>query len=136
MGIQAVLAMTVFAAVTLTAVVGPAGLARIGRRVGRLVPFVTPRRPDPPKPQGRPIEAVARDVHRLGVAFRQVPERVSFARFEARRRAYDAVLTEACRALEVEHLLGVLPPGPELDAERARVEGVLDQAGMGLNLWA
>jgi hypothetical protein len=135
-GVRAALALAVFTTVTLTAVVGPATLARLWRRAALLVARVAPRRPAPPQPRGRPIEDVARDVHRLGVSFRHVPDRVSFARFEARRRAYDVVLTEACLALEVSHLLGVLPPGPELDAERDRVEAVLDGAGMRLNLSA
>ena len=39
------------------------------------------------------------------------------------------MLAEGCRALEIEHLLDVLPPGPELDAERARVEVRLWLAG-------
>jgi hypothetical protein len=40
------------------------------------------------------------------------------------------VLAEACLALGVDHLLGVLAPGPELDAERQRVE--LRLSGYGL----
>ena len=48
--------------------------------------------------------------------------------------AYDRVLVEACAALVVEHLLEVLPPGPELDVERQRVELVLAAAGLGLGL--
>ena len=49
-----------------------------------------------------------------------------------RRRAYDGVLAECCAALELTHLLGVLPPGPELDVERARVEGLLEDSGLTL----
>jgi len=40
------------------------------------------------------------------------------------------VLGEGCAALAVPELLGVLPDGPELDAERRRVEVVLIGAGM------
>lgn len=57
-----------------------------------------------------------------------------FAKTEALRRAYDEVLAEACTALGVTHLLSVLPPGAELDAERARVEWALDCAGLELGL--
>jgi len=80
----------------------------------------------------RPIELIARDAHRLSSQFRWVcvSETASFARFEARRRAYDSVLAEACLALGVEHLLAVLPPGPDLDAERRRVEQRLSGYGL------
>ena len=60
--------------------------------------------------------------------------RVSFAQLEGNRMAYDRVLVEACTALGVDHLIEVLPPGPELDGERRRVELVLDAWGLGLGL--
>jgi len=40
------------------------------------------------------------------------------------------VLGEACSALGYTQLLGVLPPGPELDHERERVEKLLSRAGL------
>lgn len=89
--------------------------------------------PGDASPEGRRIELVASDVRRLGQRFRNVPPRVSFARFEALRQAYDEVLSEACKALEVDHLLQVLPPGPELDGERRRVEVALYRAGLRLD---
>ncbi len=55
-------------------------------------------------------------------------------KFEAHRRAYDDVLLEGCRALGVTTLLGVLAPGPELDAERDRIEGRLELFGLDLDL--
>lgn len=88
---------------------------------------------DDARPEGRRIELVASDVRRLGGRFRNVPPGVSFARFEALRQAYDGVLAEACKALEVDHLLQVLPPGPELDRERRRVEVALYRAGLSLD---
>jgi hypothetical protein len=53
-----------------------------------------------------------------------------FAQYEGRRQAFDRVLAEAAVALEIEHLLTVLPPGAELDQERARVEARLVDAGL------
>lgn len=100
--------------------------AHLGEAVGRL-------RSVPPPVLGRPIENIARDVIRLGHSFRYVPPGLSFARFEGCRRAYDLVLSEACQALDVDHLLGVLSPGPELDAERDRVESKLWLAGLRLD---
>jgi hypothetical protein len=108
-----------------------AGLRRRAVRVSSDV--VTRLRPPGPPVIGRPIQDIARDATRLGHSFREVPRGLSFARFEGCRRAYDLVLTEACRALEIDHLLGVLPPGPELDAERERVEAKLWLAGLHLD---
>jgi hypothetical protein len=92
---------------------------------GRLLP-----RSHAPQPRGRPLELIARDARRLGSRFQNPPPATSFAKLEGLRRAYDHVLVEACTALEVEHLLEVLPPGDELDAERVRVEGLLWLAGL------
>ena len=71
---------------------------------------------------------------RLGRRFHHPPPGQRFVKCEAVRQAYDAVLAETCLALGVTHLLQVLPPGPELDAERARVEGALELAGFELGL--
>jgi len=79
---------------------------------------------------GRPIELIASDARRLGHRFHHPPRGVSFARFEGTRWAYDKVLAEGCHALEIDHLLCVLAPGPDLDAERSRVEGLLYLAGL------
>ena len=42
------------------------------------------------------------------------------------------MLAEGCEALALQHLLGVLPPGDELDTERERVEDLLEYAGLRL----
>lgn len=81
----------------------------------------------------RAIELIVQDARRLGPRIASPQRGVSFAKFEGWRCAYDRVLGEACRAVEVEHLLGVLPPGPLLDAERARVENALWLAGLRLD---
>jgi hypothetical protein len=126
-------------------VMGPRSTRRLRRLIVRLVlpalllvlrPLTAwwrRRRVVPEQPLGRPIELIARDAQRLGRRFRSEPPRDSFARSEGARRAYDAVLAEACRTLGVEHLLQVLPPGPDLDIERLRVEAVLDRYGLRLD---
>jgi hypothetical protein len=81
-------------------------------------------------PGTRPIEAIAQDARRLGLRFRAPPQGVSFVKFEGTRRAYDQVLAEGCLVLGIPQLLGVLPPGEELDAERRRVELRLYTAGL------
>ena len=132
--------LTLLGALALAGVLGPARISRLWRRGRRWLGWLRrlgPRRtvaevPVVLEPARRPIELIARDAYRLSSQFRWVcvSETASFARFEARRRAYDSVLAEACLALGIEHLLAVLPPGPDLDAERRRVE--LRLSGYGL----
>jgi hypothetical protein len=81
-------------------------------------------------PVGRPIEAIAADLRRLGGRFHTLPPHASFAKVEAVRGAYDRALAECCDALGLTHLLGVLPAGAELDAERERVEEQLADSGV------
>ncbi len=104
---------------------------RVGRAVVRGWAWLESHRR---RPAGRPLEQIARDARRLGVWYRTCPRGQSFAKYEAHRRAYDDVLAEACRALDIDNLLGVLEPGTELDAERARIEWRLETAGLELGL--
>jgi hypothetical protein len=82
------------------------------------------------EPQGRPIEVIAEEARLLAGRVHHPPRGTSFAKYEGWRSAYDRALAEGCRALGVEHLLEVLEPGPERDAERARVESLLWLAGL------
>ena len=88
-----------------------------------------------PEPEGRPLETVAADVRRLARRYRCPQEGARFAKIEGYRRAYDNVLLEACSALGITTLVGVLPPGGELDRERLRVEQALDDAGLSVEVW-
>jgi hypothetical protein len=101
---------------------------RVLQRLGR-------RPPPPPEVTARPIEDIACDVRRLARRFRCPQAGTRFAKLEGCRRAYDAVLVEACDALGLVSLLGVLPPGTELDAERLRVEEMLADAGLAVEIW-
>ena len=134
---QGAVALASFLLLLLLTVAGPVRMRRLGRLACSTVRRLRPRRPPRPEPArtvGRPIEAIACDARRLGTRFHWPPPGTSFTRFEANRRAYDTVLAEACQALSVDHLLAVLPPGGELDAERFRVETALDSAGLQLLL--
>ena len=82
------------------------------------------------RPGGRPIEDIAHDARRLGRQLRHADDGRSAARITAIRHSYDDVLAEGCAALGVAELLGVIPDGTELDAERRRVEVTLMGAGM------
>lgn len=87
------------------------------------------RRSEPEHPLVRPIETIASNARRLGHRFHHPGVGASFVKSEGVRWAYDKVLGESCAALGVEHLLEVLPPGEERDAERERVERLLRRWG-------
>jgi hypothetical protein len=91
---------------------------------------IRPRRRRQPEPSVRPIEEVIRDLRRLSPRFHHPVRGTSRTKIEATRYAYDHVLGEAATALGIEHLLGVLEPGSELDLERTRVETRLWLAGV------
>ena len=86
----------------------------------------------PEQPTGRPIEAIAVDLHRLSRQFHTLHPHASYAKVVAVQSAYDRTLAECCAALGLTQLLVVLPPGPELDAERTRVEDQLTGCGVRL----
>ncbi|HCB05312.1 MAG TPA: hypothetical protein PLZ93_24280 [Nocardioides sp.] len=82
------------------------------------------------QPAARPIELITADLRRLGSRFHALDPHVSHTKVEAVRSGYDRALAECCAALGITHLLGVLPEGPELDAERTRVERQLTASGV------
>jgi hypothetical protein len=89
------------------------------------------RRSRPPtEPPHRPIEQVAADLHRLSRQLARVPAGAPQARRSGLQAAYDDVLIEAARLLEVSQTLTGLPPGNARSAERRRVEIGLAEAGL------
>lgn len=88
----------------------------------------------PASPPHRPIEILAGRLRVLGRLHRAPPPGTRFVKREAIRQAYDALLAEACDELDIPQLLGVIPPGSELDRERARVEWAVECAGLDLAL--
>lgn len=85
-----------------------------------------------PEPLGRPIEQIATDARRLSTRFDHVPRGLSFAKYDATRRAYDDVLIECCCALGIPERLSWLPAGAQRDLERRNLEFRLEQAGLRL----
>ena len=101
------------------------GLVRTGRSTHVL-------HPEPPRPIGPPIDALARDLRRLRAATLEHPPGQSNVQRAATLAAYDDALVEACAALEIPDTLGDVPPGTEREAERWHVEWLLEQRGLHL----
>lgn len=99
-------------------------LPRVVRRFKRREPDVLPAGPS--------IEQVSADlrrVHRILAEFRSGTPAV---RRTGTRQAYDALLVQACRAVEVDHRLNYLPEGVDRELERLRVEESLRSAGLAI----
>ena len=89
--------------------------------------------PGPPPPAGPPIERIGRDARRLRAALVVAPG-TPMARRLGALKAYDDLLSDACRALGIDDTLTGLPAGTDRDAERLRVESALEAAGLRLDL--
>jgi hypothetical protein len=81
-------------------------------------------------PAHRPIQLVAADLRRLSRQLSLVPAGAPLVRWRALWSAYDAVLAEAARILEVPQILALTPVGIARDIERLRVESALEAAGL------
>ena len=88
------------------------------------------KNPEPVEPTRRPIQDVAADLHRLSGLLLAVPAGTPVARRAGLQAAYDDVLIEAARLLEVPQALRDLAAGRARDAERRRVEIALARAGL------
>jgi hypothetical protein len=109
-----------------------AAVGWIRRRRGGTRGRGTPAPPPVPARPRRPIEDIVSDARRYAALVHEPPRGTSYAKHVAACTVYDRVLGEACAALDIEHLLGVLPPGEERDAERTRIETALWLAGLRL----
>jgi len=89
--------------------------------------------PAPESPTRPPIERIASDVRRVRAEFRAEPPGLPMARRIGISRAYDDLLADACRALDLPNTLTDLPPGTDRDAERLVVEHELEEAGLRLS---
>ncbi|HET7385649.1 MAG TPA: hypothetical protein VFJ19_03190 [Nocardioidaceae bacterium] len=93
-----------------------------------------PRQESEPRPVGEPIETIASDLRRLRYAVEHAPPGQSMPRTVGSVAAYDRMLSDACRALGIPDTLAQLPPGTDRDAERLRVEYLLEDAGVVLRV--
>jgi hypothetical protein len=117
-------------------VAGVVGSVALAGWVARLVfgsarlPAPLRRRGEPVAPADRPLELVAADLRRLGAQLARVPAGAPMARRRGLQAAYDDVLVEAARLLEVSHALDAVPPGRPRDVERLRLQTALWDAGL------
>lgn len=96
-------------------------------RAGRALHLL---RPPVPTPVGPPLERIVRDLRRLQPEARQPGEGAAMAKRRGVVAAYDDLLLDACRALDVPTSLASIPEGVERESERLRVEFALEQAGV------
>ncbi|MFI7121667.1 hypothetical protein [Amycolatopsis sp. NPDC049868] len=89
------------------------------------------RRPE--LPAGPPIEKLAADLRRVHRLLAELPSGASAVRRYGTRQAYDALLVEACREVEVDHRLAELPEGFDREIERLRVEESLAEHGLSVS---
>lgn len=89
-----------------------------------------PRRRRVAEPLHRPLQQVAADLRRLARSLVLVPAGAPVARRRGLQAAYDDVLVEAAALLEVRHTMTLTPQGPARDAERARLQAALTDAGL------
>jgi hypothetical protein len=96
--------------------------------------FATTRRRRGPthEPEHRPIQALAADLRRVHRLLAEFGPGTPAARRIGARQAYDALLIQACAAVEVEHELDALPEGLDREVERLRVEEALRTAGLAI----
>jgi hypothetical protein len=83
-----------------------------------------------PEPTGPPIEKLAADLRRVHHTIADCPAGTPAVRRRAARQAYDALLVQACAAIDVPHRLDILPDGMDREIERLRVEQALRTAGL------
>ena len=89
--------------------------------------------PPPEPPASLTIERIARQARQIRAELMATPPGTPNARRISVVNAYDDILAEACRALDVPDTLTSMPPGIERDAERLHVERVLSEAGLRLS---
>lgn len=91
------------------------------------------RRREPEIPAGPPIEKLAADLRRVHRLLAELPSGASAVRRYGTRQAYDALLVQACREVEVDHRLDTLPEGFEREIERLRIEESLAERGLSVS---
>jgi hypothetical protein len=103
-------------------------LLRVPRTVDAVGAYLRRRRG--PAPSVPPIERLAADLRRVHRVLAEFPPGTPAVRRRATKQAYDALLVQACSAVDVSHRLDVLAEGVDREVERLRVEQALRDAGV------
>ena len=101
-----------------------------GKRAVAVARFLHLMAPAPPTRLGPPVERIAQDLRRLRPEARRPCQGTAYAKHRGVLGAYDDLLLDASRALEVPTTLAALPEGIEREAERLRLESELERAGL------
>ncbi|ASR38783.1 hypothetical protein BAY61_31525 [Prauserella marina] len=109
-------------------VVGPTVVFALVLKLPRLVERMARRRM--PVAPGIPVEKLAADLRRVHAALQRLAPDAPVVRRRATSEAYDALLAQACSAVEITHQLDSVPRGIEREVERLRVEEKLREAGL------
>lgn len=96
------------------------------------IPALVRRFRRPPPPPRQPIQELAADLRRVHRLLAQFSPGTPMARRVGTRQAYDALLADACDAVEIPHRLGEIPEGMDREIERLRVEESLRTAGLSI----
>lgn len=104
-------------------------LTRLPRTVDAVGAYLRRRR-GPAPTTNPPIERLAADLRRVHRTLADFPPGTPAVRRTATRQAYDALLVQACSALDVPHGLDRIAEGVDRDVERLRVEEALREAGV------
>jgi hypothetical protein len=103
-------------------------LVRVPRTVDAVGAYVRRRRG--PEPTAPPIERLAADLRRVHRALADFPPGTPAVKRRAARQAYDALLVQACAAVDVTHRLDTTAEGVDREIERLRVAQALRDAGV------
>ncbi len=104
-------------------------LLRVPKTVDAVGAYLRRRRRGP-QPACPPIERLAADLRRVHRTLAEFPPGTPALRRRATRDAYDALLVQACTALDVPHRLDAVGEGIDREVERLRVEEALRSAGI------
>jgi len=97
--------------------------------IPRLVNRIRRRRP-PAEATRPPVQKLAADLRRVHRILTHYEPGTPVVRRMGTLQAYDQLLVQACRALDVPHRIDEIPAGIDLELERLRVEAELRDAGL------
>lgn len=126
-GLLRVLLCTALAVTVVGGVLYGPQIASLAVRIARFLRLAPPALPTR---EGPPLERIATDLRRLRPEARRPCQGTAYAKRRGVLAAYDDLLLDACRALEVRTSLASLPEGLEREAERLRLESELERAGL------